>query len=358
MGAPLAHRDYYNVLGVERTASADDIKRAYRRLAMRWHPDRNAGDEMAEARFKHVNEAYRVLSDVEERARYDRLGPLYQPDGQPPTPDDVTAVVSRVWENLFGARRAAAGEDLRYTVSIRLEEVLTGVSREIVVPRRVRCPDCKGLGARPDGRVVCGVCHGTGRSSGPRLLRTTCYPCDGKGYVIETPCPTCAGDGRLTRDEALTVRIPAGVATGTRLRLAGRGDEPKGDGRAGDAYVIVDVAAHPVFRRRGDDLVLDLPLSVVEAALGADVPVPTLDGETTIRIPAGCAPGTLLRLAGRGIPRLKGGGAGDLFVEVSLEVPQGLSPEEQARLLAWAGSLPAHRHPKRAALRAWTTERA
>ncbi len=352
-----SQRDYYNVLGVERTASADDVKRAYRRLAMRWHPDRNAGDQMAEARFKHVYEAYAVLSDAEERARYDRLGPLYQPNGQPPSPEDLSAVVSRVWTNLFGAKAPAAGDDLRYTVSVTLEEVGKGVTREVVVPRRVRCVPCKGVGARPEGRKVCETCHGTGKSSGARLLRTSCYPCEGRGYVVTQPCSTCSGEGRTSREEALVVKIPAGVTSGTRLRLAGRGDDPKGDGPAGDAFVIVDVAPHPVFRRRGEDLVLDLPLQLHELALGADVLVPTLEGTTTIRVPPGTPVGTLLRVGHRGLPSLKGSTRGDLFLEVGIEVPTELAPEERTRLLGWASTLPAERYPRRAALAAWLKDR-
>lgn len=351
----MATRDYYNVLGVDRNATPEELKRAYRKLAMRWHPDRNPGDEMAEIRFKHVNEAYRVLSDVEERARYDRLGPLFQPGGGPPTADDVGAMMGRVWENLFGGRKPAVGDDLRYTVSVALEDVLRGATREVTVPRHVRCDTCRGLGARPEGRATCATCSGTGRSSGPRLLRTSCYACSGKGYTVVEPCPACAGAGRIRRDETITVRVPPGVATGTRLRVAGKGDDPADDGRTGDLYVIVDVAEHPVFRRRGDDLVLDLPLVIHEAAVGADVTLPTLDGTTAIRVGPGTPAGRVFRLAGRGLPRLKGGGRGDLYVEVGIEIPSGLTPEEQTRLVAWAQSLGRDRHPRRAAIDAWTT---
>ncbi|MCB9681478.1 MAG: DnaJ domain-containing protein [Alphaproteobacteria bacterium] len=342
-------RDYYNVLGVPRDAGGDEIKKAYRRLAMRWHPDKNAGDVTAEIRFKHVNEAYRVLSDLDERARYDRLGPLYQPDGQPPSPDDVTAVVQRMWGNLFGRRKTQPGEDLRYTLSVTLEEVASGVTREIVVPRQVRCGDCKGLGARRDGRETCPICHGSGRSTGARLFRTDCYHCRGQGFVVLAACPTCHGDGRLGREDTLMVKVPPGVATGNKLRLADKGNEPAGDGPNGELLVVIDVAEHPLFRRRGDDVLVDLPVSYRQVVLGADVTVPTLDGSTVIRIPAGTPSGRVFRLPGRGLPRFHKPGAGDLHLETVVEIPDTLTDAERARLLAWDDTLPPDRHPRKAA---------
>lgn len=349
MGAGLAHRDYYNVLGVERTASPDDLKKAYRRLAMRWHPDRNAGDDFAEVRFKHVNEAYRVLSSPDERARYDRLGPLYQPDGQPPSPDDVQAVVTRVWDNIFRRRRQIHGEDLRYTVSVSLEEVGSGTAKEIAVPRQVRCDTCRGLGAPLEGRETCPQCTGTGRSTGARLFRTNCYHCDGKGYVIHAACDTCAGEGRHGRLDHITIKVPPGVATGTKLKVAARGNEPAGDGHTGDLFVIVDVKEHEVFRRRGDDLLVDLPVTLTEACLGADVRVPTLEGHTHIRVAPGTPHGRVYRLTGRGLPRFGASGHGDLHLEVMLQVPTDLSDAERTRLGAWSASLPAERYPRRVA---------
>lgn len=345
----MSDRDYYNVLGVHRDATPDDLKRAYRRLAMRWHPDRNAGDPLAEVRFKHVNEAYRVLSDADERARYDRLGPLFQPDGQPPSPDDVSSMMGRMWDNLWGRRRNPPGEDLRYTVSVTLEEVATGVQREIVVPRRVRCGTCQGLGAPSEGREICTACKGSGRATGPRLLSGRCYHCDGRGYTVTQACDDCGGEGRIGREDTLKVAVPKGVATGTKLKVAERGNDPAGDGRTGDLFVVVDVAEHALFHRRGDDLHVELPLAFHEAALGADVLVPTLDGTTTIRIPAGTPHGRVFRLTGRGLPRFRRGGTGDLHVEAVLEVPDDLSRDERARLDAWAATLPKGRHPRREA---------
>ncbi len=348
----MASRDYYNVLGLPRDASADDVKRAYRSLARRFHPDLNPGDAVAEQRFKDVHEAYKVLSDPSERARYDRLGPLYVTGGRPPGPDELNGALDRVWSTLFGARQTA-GEDLKYTVSVTLEEVATGVHREITVPRQVRCGDCAGEGARPVDRKRCDVCGGTGKASGLPLLRASCYHCDGRGWVPTQPCPTCDGEGRVPREDTLRVRVPPGVATGNRLKVAGRGHEAaRAGGKAGDLFVIVNVADHALFARRGADLVATLPLTVLEAAAGADVTVPTLEGSTVIRVPTGTPSGHLFRLAGRGLPRAAaegGRGRGDLLLEAVVEVPAQLDPAEQTRLAAWMAALPPERHPRRAA---------
>lgn len=343
----MADRDYYNVLGVPRDADGDTIRRAYRRLAMRWHPDRNQGDRVAEVRFRAVAEAYRVLHDPEERARYDVMGPLFQPDRGPPSPEHLRAAVRRAWDDLVG--RKDRGEDLTYTLSVSLEEVALGVSREIVVPRRVTCDDCNGLGARPGDRAVCGVCEGTGRGTG--LLRARCFHCDGRGYTIAASCPTCGGGGLVDREEALRVKIPAGVEAGARLRVAERGHDAPSGGLPGDLYVLVDVAAHPLFQREGADVRARLPLTVAECILGADVDVPTLQGTTRIRVPAGTPPGHVLRLGGRGLPRPVGARTerGALLLEVVVELPDTLTDTERAALAAWSDALPVDRHPRRAA---------
>lgn len=344
----MATRDFYNILGVGRDATPDDIKRAYRSLARRWHPDHNRGPD-AEARFKDITEAYRILSDPDERARYDRLGPLYTADGRPPTPEDLNEVVGSVLGGLFRRRGREPGEDLRYTISLTLEEVAQGVEKEIVVPRRVRCRTCGGDGARPgDGRETCTVCRGTGKATGPRLFRTECYHCDGRGYTIAHACPTCDGAGLTTVDDALRVRVPAGVATGQKLKLAGKGNAPRGSGPEGDLYVIVNVADHALFRRRGEDLVVDLPLTFAELLLGADVEVPTLEGTTTIRVPAGSPPGKVLRLGGRGLPRVGRGDRGDLHLQVVLELPEGIDDTQRQALADWASALQPSAHPRRA----------
>jgi molecular chaperone DnaJ len=352
----LATRDYYNILGVERSGSNDDIKKAYRVLARRWHPDRNPDDADAETRFKDITEAYRTLSDPDKRIRYDRLGPLYTEDGRPPRPEDLNAVVGTMWNNLFRRRTKDRGEDLRYTVSVSLEEVASGAEKEIVVPRLVRCRTCGGEGADPDGgRKPCEACKGSGRASGPRLLRSDCYHCSGRGFTVERACPDCAGDGRKAIEDVLRVKVPSGVATGQKLKVVSKGNAPRGSGEPGDLFVIVSVADHPLFRRRGDDVMLELPLTFAELALGADVTVPTLEGITTIRIPPGSPPGKVLRLAGRGLPPLgkaDGGPSsnqrGDLHLQLVLEVPAGLEDTQRQQLEAWAAALPRGSHPRRA----------
>lgn len=354
----MPQRDYYNVLGVQRTATPDEIKRAYRALAMRFHPDRNQGDEVAELRFKDISEAYRVLSDAAERERYDKLGPLYTEDGRPPSTDDVSGVMSRVWDNIFRRKRSTQGEDLRYTITIDLEEVAAGGQREIVVPRQVRCPTCDGFGASGEGRVLCGICKGSGKSTGNRLFRSACYHCSGEGYVVEIPCGQCGGERRVGREDHLKLRVPPGVATGQKLKLTAKGNESEDRGKPGDLFVIVNVTDHPVFRRRGADLVVELPLTIAEAAAGADIKVPTLDGTTTIRIPPGTESGRIFRLAGRGLPKLGRTGNGDLHLEATLEVPRELSDSERERLLAWVSSLPQARHPRRAAFDGIVEDRA
>jgi len=345
----VATRDLYNILGITKSASPDDVKKAYRSLARRWHPDKNPGDTQAAARFKDINEAYRTLSDPEKRRRYDRLGPLYTEDGRPPKPEDVNEVVSNVFNNLFGRGKGARGEDLRYTVSLTLEEVATGTEKQITVPRFVPCNQCGGDGADPDGgKVKCDVCGGSGKGSG-RLFRTSCYHCSGQGFRVEKRCPTCGGDGRKGLEDQLMVKVPKGVSTGQKLKVARKGNAARGEGEAGDLFVIVSVAEHDLFRRRGDDLLVDLPLTFDELALGADVAIPTVEGSTSIRIPPGSLPGKVLRLGSRGLPRLGQGTRGDLHVQLTLEVPHGLEAEQRQQLEQWARSLPPTSHPRRAA---------
>ncbi len=343
----MAARDYYNILGVERSASADEVKKAYRKLARRWHPDHNGTDEAA-GRFKDIAEAYRVLSDAERRARYDRLGPLYTEDGRPPRPEEVNEVVGTMLGNLFRWRSAERGEDLRYTISVTLEDVATGGEREIHVPRRIRCRTCTGAGAETNARARCDVCAGSGKATGSRLFRTSCYHCSGRGWVPTAPCPACRGEGRVSLEDVLRVKVPAGVGTGQKLKLAAKGNAPRGEGAEGDLFVIVNVADHALFRRRGDDVVIDLPVTFSELALGGELVVPTLEGSTAIRIPAGSPPGKVLRLSGRGLPALGGGARGDLHFQLALEVPEGLDPSMRAGLSGWAATLPVGAHPRRA----------
>ncbi|MCB9668218.1 MAG: DnaJ domain-containing protein [Alphaproteobacteria bacterium] len=342
-------RDFYNVLGIPRNATQDDVKKAYRSLARRWHPDKNPGDEAAADRFKDITEAYRTLSDPDKRRRYDRLGPLYREDGRPPRPEDVNEVVTSFFGGMFRRRSNERGEDLRYTVSLTLEEVAKGVDKPIVVPRKIRCNVCDGLGVTPEARVDCEVCGGSGKAKGTRLFRSNCYHCEGRGFTASSACTKCDGDGRVSLEDTLTVKVPPGVAAGQKLKLAGKGDASRGDGPDGDLYVVVSVADHPLFRRRGEDLLVDLPLRFDELILGADVKVPTLEGVTTIRIPAGSEPGKVLRLAGRGLPRVSSAGRGDLHLQLQLELPAGIEPLQRRAIEALRDTLPPQAHPRRAA---------
>lgn len=344
----VATPDYYNMLGISRKATPDEIKKAYRRLALRWHPDRNPGDAAAEQHFKDITQAYTCLSDAEERGRYDRLGPLYHPDGRPPRPEELNEILGTMWGNLWGKRDAPRGDDLRYTISVTLEEVATGTERTLKVPRKTRCGGCGGDGAQPgEGRKTCEVCDGTGKASGLRLLRSQCYHCDGRGYRIIAHCKRCSGAGILSHEDSLSLRVPAGVATGQKLKLGGKGNEPAEPGPAGDLFVVVNVQQHALFRRRGEDVLVDLPLTFPELALGADVAVPTLEGTTTIRIPPGTEPGRVFRLSGRGLPAVGRGSRGDLHLQTVLAVPTGLTAEQKEALAAFRQTLQPDTHPDR-----------
>jgi molecular chaperone DnaJ len=345
----VAYHDLYNVIGVSRSASQDEIKKAYRKLALQYHPDRTGNDLEAAQRFKDITKAYKVLSDSDERARYDRLGMLYTHDGRPPRPDELNETIGAIVGRWFGRNKHQKGDDLRYTLTLDLESVAIGVNREIVAPRTTRCGTCKGDGSAVDnGKQVCTVCTGTGRSQG-RLLRTNCYHCDGRGFVVVKPCGDCAGKGLITADEALMVKVPAGVATGQKLKLSGKGNAPSGTGPEGDLYVIINIAEHPLFRRRGEDVLVELPLTFAELALGADVEVPTLDGSTTIRVPPGTPPGRIFRLGGRGLPQVGHTTCGDMHIQVSLEVPEDLEPAQREALETWAHALAPSSHPRRQA---------
>ena len=342
----MPYRDYYNVLGVGRKATQDEIKRAYRTLARRFHPDRNPNDPTAASRFRDIKEAYETLGDPERRARYNRLGPLYTPDGRPPRPDEINEALGNMVGNLFRRRRRSADLDLRYTISLTLEEVATGVERTITVPRQARCTTCGGSGAA--SQEACEVCGGSGRASGARLWRTACYHCDGRGYVVTASCPACGGEGRRGVEDSLVVKVPAGVATGQKLKLKGKGDEDAGSRKQGNLFVIVSVADHSLFRRRGEDVLVELPLTLHEATLGSEVAVPTLEGASVIRIPPETPHGKVFRLAGRGLPRVGKSGRGDLHVQVELEVPRRLTDEQRRTLAAWAETLSEDSHPHRA----------
>lgn len=353
----MARRDYYTVLGVSRTASPDEIRKAFRKLALKYHPDRNPGDVDAETRFREVAEAWDVLGDPEKRVRYDRLGPLYTPSGRPPSPDEMNDILRDALNGLFRRRRPdGPGEDLKYTISLTLEEAARGLERTLTVGRTVRCRECDGSGDAREGRTPCETCNGTGKSATRRLFRTECATCDGKGYKPGARCGRCHGEKRHPLEESLKVKVPPGVATGQKLKLRGKGNDPAptlgySAGPPGDLLVLINVEEHPLFRRRGPDLLVEVPVTYAEAALGCELVVPTLDGTTTIRVPPGTPSGRSFRLAGRGMAG-EGSGKGDLHVRVQVEIPAELDEEARRLLVAYAERAGPGSHPQRQAFAA------
>lgn len=339
--------DYYDLLGVDRGASTDQIKKAYRKRARELHPDANPDDPQAEAQFKQVAEAYEVLSDPDKRSRYDRFGTANGPG--PGMGDPFGGGISDLFEAFFnmggnagpGTRRGPQrGVDLEVVVDLDLEDTVAGVEREVKVRTAVACSTCEATGAAPGTEArVCTQCNGAGqvrqvRQSllGQMVTTGPCPRCAGEGQIIPTPCPDCAGEGRQVEDRRYTVDIPAGVGNGQTLRLTGRGAVGPRGGPAGDLYVEIRVRDHPVFRRHGDDLLAELHVAFTQATLGATIEFDTLDGADEIRIAPGTQTGRVLRLRDRGIPRLQGRGRGDLLVTVVVDTPTSLRPEEEELL--------------------------
>lgn len=339
-------RDYYEVLGVSRSAGRDEIKAAYRKLAVANHPDRNPGDAAAEERFKEAAEAYAVLSDPDKRAHYDRFG--HAGVGEQPFSGfdasifgDFADILGNLFgfEGIFGGRRPGGpqrGSDLRTGLVLSFEDMATGVERAIQVPREESCEECQGSGAAPGASPeVCRACGGRGQvrlSQGFFTMLRSCPQCGGAGRVISDPCRECRGAGRVERTRSLTVRIPAGIEDGSRVRLAGQGEGGVRGGPAGDLYVSVRVEPHEVFVREGADLHVEEEVSAFLAALGTEAEVPTLEGPHTISIPAGTQPGDTLVLRGKGLPRLRGGGRGNLVVHFRVAVPRKLSSRQRELL--------------------------
>ncbi len=353
----MAKRDYYEVLGVDRGAESEEIKKAYRKLAVKYHPDKNPGDKAAEERFKELGEAYEALSDPQQRAAYDQYGhaafdPRLRGGGRSGgfhDPADifreVFAGTGGIFEDLFGGGRPdpsqpQRGSDLRYDMEITFEEAAHGCEKEITISKQDLCGVCNGAGTEPGSKVkTCPTCGGRGQvisSRGIFSIAQTCPRCQGAGRVIERPCKTCQGTGRRERASKIKLRIPAGVDTGSRLRSSGNGEAGLRGAAAGDLYVVLHVKPHDIFQRDGDDLICEVPVSFVQAALGAEMEVPTLGGRTNIKIPAGTQPGTTLRLKGKGVKNVQGFGSGDLHVRVSVEVPTHLNPAQRAKLQEFA----------------------
>ncbi len=344
----MAKRDYYEVLGVARDASQEEIKKAYRKLARQYHPDANPGDKNAEEKFKEIAEAYEVLSDPEKRASYDRFGHAGvngQGFGGFGEGFGDFGGLGDIFDMFFGgaarARRGPQkGADIRVDVEISFKEAAFGVEKDIRVPRVEECESCRGTGAAPGtSPVKCPLCGGTGQvqfsQSTPfgRIMQTyTCDRCRGTGRIIEKPCGACHGAGQVRRARSIHIKIPPGVDTGTRLRVAGEGEAGIRGGPRGDLYVYINVRPHRLFKREGNDIICEMPISFAQAALGDELEVPTLEGTAKIRIPEGTQHGTEFRLRGKGIPDLNGYGRGDQYVRVKVVTPTRLT-ERQKQLL-------------------------
>jgi molecular chaperone DnaJ len=355
----VSKRDYYDVLGVSRQASEQELKSAYRKLALKYHPDRNAGDKAAEEKFKEAAEAYAVLADQEKRARYDRFGHAGVGGAAGPGPgfdptifadfSDIFAGLGDVFGfgDLFGGGRRrggpARGADLRYDLEIAFEESAIGVETAIQTPREETCETCRGSGSAAGSEPeTCSQCRGRGQlryQQGFLTVARTCPRCQGAGRVITKPCKTCHGAGRVTHDRKLTVRIPAGIASGQTLRLHGEGEHGLAGGPPGDLYVVIHVRDHAFFHREGDDLYCELPVAYPTLALGGPLQVPTLNGDHSLEVPPGTQSGHRFRIKGKGMPNVSGRGSGDLHVIVRADVPRKLSKEQRQLLEQFARTL-------------------
>ncbi len=348
----MAKRDYYEVLGVARNASEDDVKKAYRKLAMQFHPDRNPGDKTAEEKFKEAAEAYEVLRDADKRARYDRYGHEGARGGYSTTQEfefDLadalrTFMSEGIFADFFGAGRSGRtaggqlrGSDLQIRLKLSLEEIATGVTKKVKIKHQIRCHSCGGSGAQPGSESVrCPACGGSGERRqvsrslfGQFINVTACQQCNGEGRIVRDPCRECKGEGRHEEETTLTLEIPAGVATGNYLTVRGEGHAgPKG-GPPGDVIVLIDEKEHELFERHGDDILLDLPVSIVQAVTGDRVEVPTIEGQAVLEIGAGTQSGKILRMRGKGIPHLNGYGRGDQLVRITVWIPHKLPLKER-----------------------------
>ena len=345
-------KDYYRILEVDRNASDEEIKRAYRRLALKYHPDRNPGNKEAEEKFKEINEAYACLSDPEKRANYDRYGTAegvsadFDFSGFGDVASSFGDIFGEMFEDIFGTftgrrrPRPVKGQDLRYDLEISLKEAVTGTEKVIHIPRWETCPSCNGTGSKPGkGPVVCPTCKGTGQTrlqQGFFTIARTCGNCKGEGRIITDPCTKCRGNGKIRRERKVSLKIPPGVDTGIRLKVAGEGELGSYGGPPGDLYVVIHVAPHPFFKRKDNDLHCEVPISFVKAVLGGEIEVPTIDGRATIKIPPGTPSGRVFHLKGKGVPKLGGYGRGDQFVTVYIDVPKKLTPRQKELLREFA----------------------
>lgn len=346
----MAKRDYYDLLGVSKGASEPEIKKAYRKKAMELHPDRNADKPDAESQFKEINEAYDVLKDAEKKAAYDAYGHAAFENGMGgggrghPGGADFGSAFSDVFDDLFGdfmgqrrggaANRAARGSDLRYNLRVTLEDAYRGKQETISVRSSVSCKSCEGSGAAAGSEpTTCPSCNGMGKvraQQGFFTVERTCPTCSGRGQYINNPCGKCDGSGRTERERSLSVNIPEGVETGTRIRLSGEGEAGMNNGPSGDLYIFIDVAEHELFQREAHNLFCHVPVSITTAALGGEIEVPNIDGgKSRVKIPVGAQSGKQMRLKGKGMPALRGSGKGDLYLELAVETPVNLTSEQK-----------------------------
>jgi molecular chaperone DnaJ len=365
----MSKRDYYEVLGVSRTVVDAELKSAFRKLAMKYHPDKNPGDAEAEIKFKEINEAYQVLSDGQKRAAYDRFGhaAFQNGGGGPGGPgfgNEFGDFMSDIFDTFFGDPRGGRGggraggapgrergSDMRYNLEVTLEEAYGGKAASVTIPTSVSCDVCSGTGAKAGSKPrACPTCGGAGRvraAQGFFSIERTCPNCHGRGEVIDDPCPNCSGAGRVTRERTLSVNIPAGVEDGTRIRLAGEGEAGLRGGPAGDLYLFVSIKPHPFFQRDGADLFCQVPISLVTAALGGEFTVPTLDGaDAKVRVPEGTQSGRQFRLRGKGMSVLRSRDVGDLYIQVAVETPQNLTRRQRELLHEFERESSGETHPE------------
>src|SRR5580692_431650 len=358
----VSKRDYYEILGVGRDCDEQALKGAYRKLALQFHPDRNPGNHEAEEKFKEAAEAYSVLSDGQKRAAYDRFGHQgvaassggagFDGTGFPDLGDILSDVFG--FSDMFGGsrqrrNRAQRGDDVRYDLEIGFEDSMKGLSVDIQVPRLEECARCHGKGAEPeDGLVTCPMCRGRGEVIYQQAflsVRRTCSQCNGRGQIIRRPCKECRGEGYLRRERKLKVNIPAGVDNGTQLRLSQEGQPGSNGGPAGDLYVVLKVAEHPIFERHESDLHCTVPINIAQAALGTSVDILTFDGLQTVKIPEGAQPGDRVRLKNFGVPRLNASGRGDLYVHLDVQVPSKLTRDQRRLMEQLREMLPVENEP-------------